>query len=134
MCELALFQISFQVQREIQAEVIGNAITVPVRVNDGYDYSEPFDLIIDVSYTDVNEIENNISLFPNPVKDKLNITLDNTYYSKIQIIDITGKILTEKNINNSKNINISTSKFKRGVYFCKLFGDNIIIRKFVIEK
>ncbi|MCD4791629.1 MAG: immune inhibitor A [Bacteroidales bacterium] len=110
-------------------------LTVPVKVNDGYDYSESFDFEITVSGTnDINTIENNISLFPNPVKNELNITLDNTYYRKIQIIDITGKILTEKNINNSKNINISTSKFQAGIYFCKLFGDNIIIRKFVIEK
>ena len=110
-------------------------LTIPTKVNDGYDYSEAWDLEITIEgFVNVNDNNNIISLYPNPVKDEFNIILNNFNYSKLQIIDITGKILFEKNINKLNNINISTVKFQNGIYFCKLFGDNIIIEKFVIQK
>ena len=111
-------------------------LTIPTKVNDGYDYSESWDLeiIIEGSVNVNNNYNNNISLYPNPVKDELNIILNHSSFDKVQIIDITGKILFEKNINKLNNINVSTSKFQNGIYFCILLGDNIAIEKFVIQK
>ena len=110
-------------------------LTIPTKVNDGYDYSDAWDLEIIVGdFVNVNDNNNIISLYPNPVKDELNIILNHSNYSKLQIIDITGKILLDENINKINKINVSTAKFQNGIYFCKLFGDNIIIEKFVIQK
>ena len=107
----------------------------PTRVNDGYDYSEPYDLVIDVQpdVSKINNNTNNIKLFPNPVKDELNIVLNNSSYNKVQILDITGKVVIEKNIDNSNRVNISTSKLKDGIYFCKIYGEQIITEKFIIS-
>lgn len=62
--------------------------------------------------------ENNISdglikCYPNPFKD--NITIETAKPENIKIIDLMGKIVFEKNIQQSENINLS--KLAEGVYF-----------------
>jgi len=82
----------------------------------------------------IDEIEKEyiISIYPNPAKDYFTINLDNNEKSDLKILDITGKVVYERNF--SKEINISTEKFKEGIYFVKVKNnDNIIIRKIIVE-
>lgn len=78
-----------------------------------------------------------VSFFPNPTKDSLNInmgTLNNSSY-KITVIDINGKLVLEKNIDNPKLIeNIDTSSLTKGIYLIALnAGEKRITKRIVID-
>ena len=82
--------------------------------------------------TKINDIDeqNIIKLYPNPAKDQLNIET-NYELNKVQIIDITGKMLVQEQ-NNFSTINISD--LHKGVYFIKLYvNNNTIVKKFIKE-
>lgn len=61
--------------------------------------------------------ENRISVFPNPSKDILHINL-NDIYSKIsiEIIDLEGRIVSNKTFYSKQNIELNNSDLSTGVY------------------
>jgi hypothetical protein len=75
------------------------------------------------------------SVFPNPVKDFLNIVPGEGLKSyKIGITDIAGKIILEKS-KISGNFKLDLTRFSNGVYFLKISeGNNLSVTKFVKEK
>lgn len=73
---------------------------------------------------------NTIKIFPNPVKNELNIQVPehNGKTYKISIIDISGKLLIQKIFSNQE-INIGTSKLlKNNLYILKIENGNEIYR------
>ena len=76
--------------------------------------------------TGIVEIESaSIKIYPNPVKEKLQIESGDLTIRKVEILDITGKI-----VENSTNVSALSS----GIYFVRLETDKgIITRKFVKE-
>lgn len=78
-----------------------------------------------------------VSFFPNPTKDSLNINMGtlNTDSYKITVIDINGKLVLEKNIDNPKLIeNIDTSSLTKGIYLIALnAGEKRITKRIVID-
>ncbi len=63
---------------------------------------------------------NNLSFYPNPVKDKLNLNLnDSGSIKSFTVSDITGKQILTKNT-SSANIEIDFSRFSKGIYFVKV--------------
>lgn len=70
---------------------------------------------------------NNISIYPNPTNDVLNISSDNIIL-KTTILTIDGKIIKEE-VNN-KSINVAD--LVRGIYFIQIStNNNIITEKFI---
>ncbi len=63
----------------------------------------------------------NISYFPNPVKDNLNINLSNSTKLKIDIIDISGKIVQSLAVTESTLINVSN--LASGAYILRFEKD-----------
>ena len=57
-----------------------------------------------------------ITVFPNPVKERLNITLpqDNNY--EIHLFDLTGKEILTRNIENNNSAQYNLSRLKTGMY------------------
>lgn len=82
--------------------------------------------------TGINEIEtlNNLKLYPNPVKDVLNIdfTITENNPVNIQIISYTGQVISNISVNpyaGSNSISISTSDLTSGVYFVRINNKTI---------
>jgi aminopeptidase YwaD len=78
-----------------------------------------------------------VSFFPNPTKDFLNInmgTLSESNY-KVSIIDINGKVVLEKEINNPKLVEkIEVTSLTKGMYLMNLIaGDKKISKKILID-
>jgi len=71
---------------------------------------------------------NNISIYPNPTSDIINININFMNFNKIEIINSSGAIIARYYYNsyfsNSNNIQINCSNLPIGIYFIRLIGDN----------
>lgn len=83
--------------------------------------------------TSIDESVINVKIYPNPIKDFLNIEcLENI--SKIEIFTITGIKVYEKQGDNSTKMCIPTFNFQNGFYIVKIFVNNgSFTRKFLKE-
>lgn len=88
-----------------------------------------------MTITGVNEVVTNslCNIYPNPAKDFLNISKNSVGNIKIEITDLTGKIIfTDALQNNFETIDISS--FKKGIYIVTLSNPNVkYIQKLVIN-
>lgn len=78
-----------------------------------------------------NQLNNDISIYPNPAADIFKILNSNNLdiYS-VEIIDLVGR--TVMITDNTDSIDISA--IPEGQYFVKIYGDNTIVRKLFIKK
>jgi len=69
----------------------------------------------------INEIGEtyNIFAYPNPAQNQITIKAENIKINKIEIFDITGKIVKQLSINNEK-LTIDISDLQNGDYFVKI--------------
>jgi len=85
---------------------------------------------------EAEKIKNEISVYPNPAKETLNLNLIPIQNANpvVFIMDVFGK--TVKTINNitESTLKINTSNYPKGVYFIKIMSDNgTVIKKVIIE-
>jgi hypothetical protein len=72
----------------------------------------------------------NVSIYPNPVKNNLFIELENQEVTSINIIDFSGKVVQV--ITNTDTTNIDVSDLPQGIYVLKLSTENgILTNKFI---
>ena len=63
----------------------------------------------------INEnVTNEVSIYPNPTSDVLNIFTNSNDLSELTVKDITGKIILKQNFNNK--ITINTENYSKGIY------------------
>ena len=99
--------------------------------------------VFDVSdaLTSRKEITKELSLkvFPNPVKEQLNIRLESSLASQVQLslMDIQGRVVLqeERNLNQGMNaININTQQLSKGCYLLRLQDEHFShLQKIVIQ-
>jgi hypothetical protein len=78
-------------------------------------------------------LKNSIKIYPNPATDKLNFNFTGQDLNKIQLIDLTGKVVYT-GIALNQNESIDLSMFKRGFYIVQIHtSDNIITTKVMIK-
>jgi hypothetical protein len=80
--------------------------------------------------TQFNEILNSkscLSVFPNPVTDKLTITSKTNEPLEITLFDLTSRKLLQQQFTNSTSIN--TSNLSKGIYIYELRNKNGVIKK-----
>jgi len=80
--------------------------------------------ILSVADVDFNEL----SLYPNPVENSLNIVSDDEV-EKVEIYDVQGRKINVENM--KKNINFTT--YSKGIYFLKVFTHSGVSTKKVIK-
>lgn len=81
----------------------------------------------------------NLSVWPNPIENTLNIALQNTNGASkygVQIYDLQGRTVLQTNLDTSKGKNqkIDMSKLATGMYILKLSNENQSITKKIIKK
>jgi hypothetical protein len=70
-------------------------------------------------------IENQLSVFPNPCNDKLNVITNGLLVnSTLQIYNLVGVKVVEQNISYNSTESINTSLFENGIYFLKTISKN----------
>jgi len=65
---------------------------------------------------------NNITMFPNPTVNEINLVLDKDAPSKIQIFNIVGEIVYQASA--SGEIKIDVSNFSEGIYSVQIYNEN----------
>ncbi len=78
-----------------------------------------------------------VSIYPNPSNNRFFIELSGTdrFINKIQLMDITGKVVYTQNASNASQIMVVENNFSSGVYFANIQLDNgqQATRKVIIE-
>ena len=64
-----------------------------------------------------------LSVYPNPAKDYINLHLNGTIADKYEVYDITGKLLSTDKI-SSETTNVFIDKLNPGVYLLKVYNNN----------
>ena len=79
-------------------------------------------------------IETTVSLYPNPSNELINISFDEDQLSKLELYDVTGKLLFKKDLNtNTYALNIAN--YPSGTYLVKIYNqNNASLNKKIIKK
>ena len=73
------------------------------------------------STTGIEELDNAIKAFPNPVENQLTIQLDNVVDNmSINIINLNGQVVEQLTINNQDRVQLDLAHLTAGVYFVKI--------------
>ena len=81
--------------------------------------------------------ESNISMYPNPAKDQVTISLDNTdeIIANINVIDVLGKQVIRLNKVNEITKSVDISSLNAGIYFIEIETQNklVVKRKLIVN-
>ncbi len=78
---------------------------------------------------------NNITIYPNPASDYVNLICESSKKDNIiYISDLNGKIVLKEKTNGFSAINVNVSNFKKGIYIVSLVSDNFIKKEKLIIK
>lgn len=80
-------------------------------------------------------LTNNIEIYPNPTRDKINILTQTTGNVDVMVYDITGKIVTNKTLYHKSGLyQLDLSNQAKGVYFIKCnYGNKVVLKKICLE-
>ena len=94
-------------------------------------YTNPVYNNCDVDEIEEVNMENNVSIYPNPAKDVIKLLSDsNLHITNIEIIDLTGRIV----LSTGKTDDIDIAELPEGQYFVRIIGETVIVRKLFILK
>lgn len=86
----------------------------------------------DTAIPEVSSYTNELSVFPNPVVDILNIKNTPSEGSTLIISSLEGKQMLTMRLDAIGNSSINVSQFPQGFYLCKLFnGTKVLTTKFL---
>lgn len=110
-----------------------------------YEYNEEclysdfsFNESIDDCYTPLytgleeNQIQNNISLYPNPTKERVYINTS-IPIKKITISNLLGQKIKNYNTSQVKS-SIDISELNKGIYFVKIYTEKVVLSKKIVVK
>lgn len=100
-------------------------------VDKAFNYSD--ELVISDATLGLSEnVSLDFKLYPNPVKDILNIETNNMTIDVVEIYDVLGKnVISQGGLENSS---INISKLNKGMYFIKIFAEGQSITRKIIKK
>jgi hypothetical protein len=90
--------------------------------------SERVPVVVDIA-TGINDNSvSQISLYPNPAKDKVFVSLNNQAYAKVfvNVMDLEGRTVAQQAFNNttaSQNLEVGLNSLAKGVYMVKVVAD-----------
>ncbi len=100
----------------------------------GLTFDGPSDL---VSSTEEEELENNITVFPNPTSGQVNIKIEANFTSEntsIIINDLQGRKVFERDFSSTNDLQFDLSHLSKGLYTISINnGENHIAKKLMID-
>jgi hypothetical protein len=106
------------------------------KLNDGSsitpDFSASSNIVADVGIKELEKSEEMVVVYPNPVKEKLNVVLkDNAIADKMELFDATGKrVLIDANTNS-----LNTFGLQKGVYLLQVnVKDSRFVKQVIVTE
>ncbi|PQB06169.1 bacillolysin [Polaribacter filamentus] len=87
-----------------------------------------------LSINDIDFLNKNINIYPNPSQGIFNIEMKNISDFHYEIFDISGKSITNKIDVTLNSFEINLSNYSKGIYFLKLQSNEEVITKKLIIK
>jgi aminopeptidase N len=79
------------------------------------------------------DVSNEVKLFPNPSPGILYLQYPANSFDNLQVFDIAGKLLQQRNINRTSTQQTITTSLQTGVYFVRLNGKGkVAVKKLII--
>ena len=78
------------------------------------------------------EVSNHIKMYPNPTYNFVTVEVNNLTNVKLQVVDITGKILMNKALNSNSN-NVDVQLFPSGMYLFKVSSNEGVSTSKIIK-
>ncbi|MBT6764170.1 MAG: T9SS type A sorting domain-containing protein, partial [Prolixibacteraceae bacterium] len=102
-------------------DYFGNAVSFSQRPNIGAFNTKPLDTGIIKDF----DLEQSLNIYPNPLQNKQLLYIEfsphiNVQNLTIQIVDIIGKLRSEKSFQQQNRIRLETGYLTRGMYFIRL--------------
>ena len=86
---------------------------------------------ISTATIDLDPSDKAVQVYPSPVIDLLTINISNPASVRIQLLDMTGQLITEEK-SKAASIRMDVSRMNAGVYFIRMeFEDKIILKRFI---
>jgi len=82
-------------------------------------YAGNYNIVVQTTDIFDKKLEQNTLIYPNPVKDDINIIFKDQKAQKIEIFDVNSKLL-QTIIPTAEKLSIDMSGFKQGIYFIKI--------------
>ena len=60
-----------------------------------------------------------VKIYPNPFTDEVNISIENSEKAELEILDMNGRLVSKKSLNEKKNV-VNTSGLNSGIYLFKI--------------
>lgn len=104
-----------------------------------YNCSATDDILIDITLgVDRLSADNTISIYPNPVSEKIILNVSNIKQNDfmLEIINQAGQVVSGKKINKftGDKISFDLSSFQKGAYLIKLtLPEKVVVKKFVVQ-
>jgi protocatechuate 3,4-dioxygenase beta subunit len=105
---------------------------VPVNVVSG-EGTATFDIILKSTSTGLNgpQISSPISIHPNPISDRLNIT-SSSEIRNLEICNVSGQLVSTSYNLKTKELNLNLAYLGTGVYFCRIETEQgIFVHRFL---
>lgn len=95
---------------------------------------QPFEIQI-VLGAELFSINLNMTAYPNPTADVLNLSIEENEFSNMtfQLIDLNGRIIKNSTITNQRTV-ISMAEYQKEIYILNVTQNNKIIKSFKIIK
>lgn len=90
---------------------------------------EAYDL---VGINELNTI--NISMYPNPTTDYLNISLNKAVNSTVSVLNANGQVVLSSVYATNKNFVLNVQSLKQGTYFVQVIANNKVVTKRFIKQ
>lgn len=116
---------------ELGAGLVGDVISLPNFMQHYFNGLEPKDCPFDRNdeCTDAN-----VQIFPNPVKDRLEILITDICFTPytLRIIDAAGRALATYKVNTPRSQSLDIGTLSGGIYFAELrFSDRTTVKRFL---
>jgi len=118
------YNFSYLGMDSISLEVIEGPYTSPV-------YTEVY--MVDVCISTDEKLEEEFSIYPNPVIDNLFVNIGSSNNAKAIIYDLTGKEVYQVSLEENSNT-LDLSQLQRGIYFLNIVGAQNSITQKIIKK
>jgi PKD repeat protein len=92
-------------------------------------YSQTINVI-----TDIETVNNaNLTIFPNPTSGKLTLISNDLNINMVDIIDVTGKVISSQQKTLNTEFNLDLSNYPSGVYILRIRGEKLVLHHKVIK-